>query len=148
MYRCYDTDEQKWIKNFYITPDGAMFTFKKKLFGSSLEPMPTNRYILHRSIEETDRNGKKMYEGDIVVNTEDNDVKGVIAYSADHAAYYIFDKKHNSYYGIINASRDEMEVIGNVFDNPDILEDDEIIDVKPEPEEMPEEAGSDKKEAL
>lgn len=138
-YRCYDTEEQKWVKNFYITPDGSMFTFKKKLFGSNLEPMPTNRYVLHRCIEETDRNGKKMYEGDIVVNTEDSDVKGVIAYSSDHAAYYIFDKKHNSYYGIINASRDEMEVIGNVFDNQKLLEDDEVIEVEPETDNAPEE---------
>lgn len=130
MYRMWDHEKEHWIKDFYIMPSGEAFTFKKKLFGSKLVPMPEDKYTLHRNIGACDRNGKPIYEGDIIVNTEDSDIRGVVAYSSDHAAYYIFDEKHGSYYGILNATRDEMEIIGNCFENPDVLVIEDKIEMK------------------
>lgn len=121
MYRMWDHEKERWVKDFYIIPSGEAFVLKKKLFGSKLVPMTEDKYTLHKNIEVFDRNGKSIYEGDIVVNTDDCDIKGVVAYSSNHAAYYIFDEKRGLYYGITDAVRDKMEIVGNCFENPDML---------------------------
>lgn len=73
----------------------------------------------------TDKNGKKIFEGDILKNIE-NDGSGEIVdiyyggcsfrYSYNNSIYgYVVDDIEE---GIIT---DEFEVIGNIYDNPELL---------------------------
>lgn len=68
-----------------------------------------------------DKNGKEIYEGDIVegrVGDEEGfDVKGIVAY-CQCGYYFITDKDDEVMIHIV----DDLEVIGNIYDNPDLLE--------------------------
>ena len=68
-----------------------------------------------------DKNGERIFDGDIVEGIFSGEVvRGVIQYGSD-AKYYIY---REGLYGIeLNNASDWLQVIGNIYDNPDLLED-------------------------
>lgn len=69
----------------------------------------------------TDKNGEKIFEGDILKNIESNEIVA-ICYSGCSFCY-----SHNgTIYGIDDSETglemNEWEVIGNIHDNPELLE--------------------------
>ena len=82
-----------------------------------------------------DKNGKEIYEGDIVRFTRKNVfnakglIIGVIEYHPDRLAYIVSNcivrqpdgEKEKWDYTFL--SEDGLEVIGNIYDNPELLED-------------------------
>ena len=69
-----------------------------------------------------DKNGKKIFESDIVQNAEfcpDNEGYGVIEWNDDEAMFVVdADYCYYDFYHIYGA---ELEVIGNVFDNRELI---------------------------
>jgi len=67
-----------------------------------------------------DKTGKAIYEGDIVTGLFDHtDIIGHIIYGSD-ATFFIYRK---GLYGIgLNNAEDWLEVIGNIYENPELLE--------------------------
>ena len=67
-----------------------------------------------------DKNGKEIYEGDIVTGWFDHEkITGYIFYGSD-AKFYI---ERNGLFGIeLNNAQDWTEVIGNIYENPELLE--------------------------
>lgn len=69
-----------------------------------------------------DKNGKEIYEGDIIkftdnYNTDIPEKIGVVKFN--NASFYITDGAYSCYRWIdIN-----IEIIGNIYENPDLLED-------------------------
>lgn len=82
----------------------------------------------------TDKNDEKIFEGDICefsvfdYNGHDTQYKGVIVY--DGSRFMLWKSKDSEYYGDDGgfdldwtvAQDDEFEVIGNIFDNPELVE--------------------------
>ncbi|MCM1228280.1 MAG: YopX family protein [Clostridium sp.] len=72
----------------------------------------------------TDRNGTRIFEGDIVNILCENEEIGVIKWDEDTARFIVsadgFCADFDNYYGM------EFEVIGNIHDNPEMIENERI----------------------
>lgn len=67
-----------------------------------------------------DKNGKEIYEGDIVKDDTTGSIWAV-SWNAEAAGWT--DKQDNPYsYGLYKSLEHCMEVIGNIYENPDMLE--------------------------
>jgi uncharacterized phage protein (TIGR01671 family) len=66
-----------------------------------------------------DKNGKEIYEGDIVTGLFNHtDIIGHIVYGSD-ATFFI---ERKGLYGIgLNNAEDWLEVVGNIYENPELL---------------------------
>ena len=122
IFRVYDRENKTWIKNdAYIDSDGNLFILKKTLFGRQKMLTDENKYVYHKSIEKKDKNDVWIFEADIC-KSEKAGIVGVIAYIPENAAYCLLDYNNNLCYDL-NIDSQEIEKIGNIFDNQELLPD-------------------------
>lgn len=93
----YDEREDKWIE---ISPD-----------------------TLCQYTSLTDKNGKKIWENDIVVEKHKGmvTVKYRVVFDLDEGLWML-ETKSGAKYGIGAINQRDFEVVGNIFDNADLLE--------------------------
>lgn len=126
MYRAYDTVKNKWVSDVYMSPNpfSNLYIFKKNIFGKNkLIVADPNRYVVHKEIGIDDKYDTSIYEGDII-KAETADGKkfiGLVAYAHEFAAYVVFRYNPDEYYVLGSDISSNIEVIGNVFDNSDLL---------------------------
>ena len=81
-----------------------------------------------------DKNGKEIYEGDIVLfedtemSTEsgygDNFInKGVIEYIEENCCFNVTERQTAELADVLYEDNETLEVIGNIYENPELLED-------------------------
>ena len=68
----------------------------------------------------TDKNGRKIWENDIVRN-EKGDI-GVVQWFEEHAAFMIWNKTKHYVCYLAENDFSKIEIAGNEFDNPELLE--------------------------
>jgi uncharacterized phage protein (TIGR01671 family) len=76
-----------------------------------------DNYILMQSNGKKDKNGNELYSGDIVKTDEDGWIAVV---KFDGCNFYLEDNKGG--YSDIAINWDGCEIIGNVYENPELLE--------------------------
>jgi uncharacterized phage protein (TIGR01671 family) len=74
----------------------------------------------------TDKNGKEIYEGDILKNPYDvsNKIIGQVLYESDHGGYIFQWKRRGQDYKITNLNCDvafESVIVGNIFEHSELL---------------------------
>lgn len=105
--------------NLLVTKRGCCITPDATVLGSygAVEPETVGQYT-----GLTDKNGTKIFEGDIVDFAErpDNGDYGAVIYDADETEFGI--DYGSTYLGLGRHyhSRD-IEVIGNIYDNPELM---------------------------
>ncbi|MDE7436777.1 MAG: YopX family protein [Lachnospiraceae bacterium] len=68
----------------------------------------------------TDKNGRKIFEGDIVQYSKIGALGKVVWYEGDYIGFAV-DDIYDSFQQYDRELFDEVEVIGNIFDNPGLL---------------------------
>lgn len=67
-----------------------------------------------------DKNGRRIFEGDIVKSIETKET-GVVQFFPEHSAFMVWCKFSNEV-GFLYECTSIAEVIGNIHDNPELLE--------------------------
>lgn len=125
MYRLYDNKEKKWVKDdFYVSFFGDVYLSKKTLLGNDKMSLASDtRYTLHQDIGYYDKNGRLIFEGDICeIIVDGESIVCMIAYVAERASYMLLDNKYSAYYMFHNNVREQIEVVGNIFENYNLVE--------------------------
>lgn len=119
LFRGKRVDNGKWVEgNYSIDVSGRV------------DILPIDNLVFFEVIPETvgqftgltDKNGKKIFEGDIITDDPENlsfkNFYGV-KYNEDKASFYVEDENHEEYLGEVWDT--DIVVIGNIHDNPELL---------------------------
>lgn len=87
--------------------------------------IPLDDAILMQSTGAFDKNGKEIFEGDIVINKYGN--VGYVAYLQQEAGFVVVLKKSDYRLGHRNTGESydvttNHEIIGNIYQNPELVE--------------------------
>lgn len=121
-YRAWD----KIHKTMYEVDDIMSVDFgKSEISVKTLFFERTNYYkfddiILMQSTGMTDKNGKEIFEGDIL-DSEDGFLAGVVELRQNLGMFVSTLIKNNNFVRLCNAL-DSTQIIGNVWENPELLE--------------------------
>ena len=127
MYRVYNHEKKEWVRNdVYLSPNNDLYVAKKNLFGKEkLGLVSDKKFTWHKDIGLTDMHDVVIFEGDICKN-EEKDIMGVVTYIPSHASYYLLDDRTLKYYPLTEEVCNELEIVGNVIENQDMLPQDEV----------------------
>ena len=118
-FRVWDKFCETWLTDFAINQDGEI----NKFFNS--EEALKRRFVLMQSTGLKDKNGKLIYEGDILIQKEENEgpTKKLVIWEEDGGYLGLKDLK-KSFFGVVTFHRFgyTYEVIGNIYENPELLE--------------------------
>ena len=104
--------------SFYIAQNGVLFSD----CGNSIAPeVKQDNFVIEQSTGIKDKNGKEIYEGDIV-SKHNSDLKGVVKQVKDGQWAIYWDNVPDGYYVLFKYSN-LCEVVGNTYENPDLLND-------------------------
>lgn len=123
-FRIWDTENNEMLKvqelDFEPTFYGGRIAIRPDQYNDYFD---TEDMILMQYTGLKDKNGKEIYEGDIVLIDKENNIKGIVKYSEVWAEFIVVNT---------NSIADECEplgdykenikVLGNEFDNLDLLE--------------------------
>ena len=113
-FRAWDQRYKTWhLWGLNVNPEtGAYFTGP-----------PHNELIHCQFTGLHDKNGKEIYEGDIVQQYPDSkwSLQYTIKWREDHCGYWMYISGNKPNITLANY-REELKVIGNIYENPELLE--------------------------
>lgn len=125
LFKAKRIDNGEWVEGQYayitnpLTEDGKpikhLICNGTNIFNDLIDPD-----TLCQCTGLTDKNGKKIWENDIVRN-EKGDI-GVVQWFEEHAAFMIWNKTKHYVCYLAENDFSKIEIAGNEFDNPELLE--------------------------
>ena len=132
-FRCWDTENKQMLKvqelDFEDTFYGGRLSIRADMYNDyfDIEDM-----ILMQYTGLKDKNGKEIYEGDIVLYKDwercyeggGNDSfinKGVVEYSESNCCFNVTERETIDIEDVLYEGNEDLEVIGNIYDNPELL---------------------------
>ena len=120
-YRAWDSVEKKFVEHFFITDNGLICNMEKPTSDSKLLiPIEKSELILMQSTGLVDKNGKEIFEGDIVrffdsLYTVFYDIKEGCYRLKPHDDRWVVD------YMSSFSSEESFEIVGNIYENKECL---------------------------
>lgn len=118
-YRAWDK-KTKIFTNYQIVDN--MLYFMNKFKGVWTRDDNQDRFVLMQSTGLKDKNGKKIFEGDIVEVSKD--FLNIIDYRVDDGCWRLrpINKKWACSYFSNYYDKSSWEITGNIYENPELLE--------------------------
>ena len=129
LFRGKRTDNGEWIEGYLV--EKTIFSIFDTHLSFVIYKKPTNIY--HEEYREidpstvgqytglTDKNGTKIFEGDIVQNTANGNF-GIVRWYDEHAAFVIHGINDNKTYWLFDNDFSKVRIVGNIYDNPELVE--------------------------
>lgn len=124
-FRAWDSVEKKFVEHFFITGNGLICNMEKPTLDYTLPTLvEKSALILMQSTGLKDKNGKEIFEGDIVKMAKDVYSEPTYYEVVRHygGAYRLESKQHGCELWL---RHNGCEVVGNIYENPELLEDKE-----------------------
>lgn len=122
LFRGKRADNGEWVEGFYIESkyhnDRNLYRIvEKDNWCDEYEGYYYNEYdVIPETVGQftglTDRNGNKIFEGDIVA-VEGENIQAVVKYRDDKAAFFVENDDEEEYFG---EAETDVIVIGNIYD--------------------------------
>lgn len=128
-FRAWDSVEKKFVEHFFITDNGLICNMEKPTSGyNSPIPIEKSELILMQFTGLKDKNGKEIFEGDILkVANNDSSWFEVVKYDHEKAMFISkevnlkYEVPETTMYDLFSPYLFKVEVIGNIWENPDLL---------------------------
>lgn len=122
-FRAWNKDIKEMFEVGQITLEKGIWDYQpddRKHIGISIPYQPS--FILMQYTGLKDKNGKEIYEGDII--QYEDITKGLVRYSKKYAQYVLVNtgSVKDEFEPLGDYNMEVFEIIGNEFDNPDLLE--------------------------
>lgn len=118
-FRGYNKKNSQWLYGFYLQNRGEHFVCPDEFAtGKSWENYEVDPTSVGQFTGLFDKNGREIYEGDIIRHSPKSDIYYIIEW---HDCGLIAKQIGSSSYAGITYWINITEVIGNIYDNPEIL---------------------------
>lgn len=132
-FRIWDVENKEMLKvqelDFESTFYGGRIAIRPDQYNDYFD---TEDMILMQYTGLHDKNGKEIYEGDIVLYEDwemayeggGNDSfinKGIVEYCEDNCCYNVTERQTVDITDVLYKDNEDLEVIGNIYDNPELL---------------------------
>lgn len=128
-YRAWDSVKKKFVEHFFITENGLICNMEKQTSGYNF-PMPVEKseLILMQSTGLYDKNGKEIFEGDIITNGMDivdvrnHETLGFYTLVNGREVFFGHGINIKEFEKDIEGFTEITEIIGNIYENLELLE--------------------------
>ena len=123
-FRIWDKSIKKWMFGYEILGGFSLIgeiTLMGELSRISLKKLSNDDYAVMQYTGLKDKNGKEIYEGDVL--EIDNDSPPLVVGWGNKFASFVLDKYGwaSSHYFMEGCDNKDSQVIGNIHENPELL---------------------------
>ena len=129
-FRAWDSAKKEMFKDtFAITESGQVVVVEQEDVVCPPDYVFVDYLVIMQSTGLRDKNGKEIFEGDILACKTDDEVINLnVFWDEEHALFMFESKKYNEQEPLAELVENNtylFEIIGNVHENPELLEDKE-----------------------
>lgn len=117
-FRVWDKEKNEMECDLYDEPGDMQISCINEVFKDYLS---NNRYIVEQCTGLKDKNGKSIYDGDIL---QDGEQKIKVVFDEERHCF-MFEYQYTRAYkpiSCLDVLEGDFEIIGNIHENPDLLE--------------------------
>lgn len=122
-FRAWDRETKEMFKDtFAITESGQVIVVEQESVGSPPDYVFVEHLVIMQSTGLKDKNGKEIFEGDILHHQIQTEYTFIVKYDEDNARWYGDGLSRTYRIDLVKHFMQYYKVIGNIYENPELLE--------------------------